>query len=416
MCMRCECGGGPVEVVGASGGSVVGSVVGSVFTYFLYSIVFFFHTSACVPTRGRSGIASVGFSNVTTLWVEWPEADGRGLGILEYELSLNDVSSSSGKSTFAIKTGLLEGTSYTVKVRARNALGWGDWSEQAVLQTAAASTPDQVAQVRRAPLIGGVSNATSIAVTWDVPSSVGLVIESYSVWMDELDAAAEPTEIVPSNFFQATGLGNASIHTFQVAATNQKGTGPRSPIITLSTVFGSVPTRPAAPQVSTHPGGRFSPITSINVMWVEPYDMGLPITSYDIEILKSDGTPFYSQPSYRFFDPNPTSTLLPSIGCTASNLNCFSPNSTYTISLCARNAEGVSEWSGALVASTDPGVRPMVSHRIGSIGNVAHTAHCIAGTPCCESQLLANACPGAPWSTMRPLSHGTHVCCRRLCC
>ena len=77
-----------------------------------------------------------GFSNVTTIWFEWDAPPSYGLPVLEYQMNNDGVIASTGTSAFRILADLSPSTAYSASVRARNAMGWGNWSNTTVVVTA----------------------------------------------------------------------------------------------------------------------------------------------------------------------------------------------------------------------------------------------------------------------------------------
>ena len=206
--------------------------------------------------------------------------------------------------------------------------------------------------MHRAALTAAVSNVTSIAVTWDSPASIGSSITSYTLWMNEDDPNGTPTYVGSLRYFQATGLLENSSHTFRVAASNSEGQGPRSDASILRTVPGSVPVTPDAPLLAVHPGDTdslYSNTTSIKIQWAAPYDMGLPVLSYKVRV---SGGLLLKTVSY---GSGTRSALLPRSDCTVAHTpssDCFSPDTVYSFQVQAVNAEGESEWSLPLSATT----------------------------------------------------------------
>ena len=123
-------------------------------------------------------------------------------------------------------TGLINGTAYTFRVAAINAVGTG-------LESAASApvTPTSGAALPGAPTnVAGVSGNGAVSLTWTAPSlDGGSGITGYRV-----TPYAGPTAQTPiltgsaATSYRVTELTNGTAYTFRVAAINAVGTGPDS--------------------------------------------------------------------------------------------------------------------------------------------------------------------------------------------
>jgi Domain of unknown function (DUF1929)/Fibronectin type III domain len=129
-------------------------------------------------------------------------------------------------ATSATITGLTNGTTYTFKVSATNAVGTGPTSEASNAVTPSAPT---------APGAPGAVTATpgnaSASVSWTAPAEDGSPITSYTI-TPYLGATAQPATTItgapPVTSATIAGLTNGDTYTFTVTATNAIGTGPAS--------------------------------------------------------------------------------------------------------------------------------------------------------------------------------------------
>ena len=231
------------------------------------------YPAAPLAPTSRSDLG--GFSNVTTLWLEWAPPNSYGLPVVEYEVQfINQTAVSTGTAASYLNSDLTPGATFLARVRARNApsllaggtdpAGWGPWGPYGVFRTAEPQAPERPDAPVRTQLTGGASNVTSIAITWPVPASVGLDISTYLVWVDGSDAP----RMVSLNYFQLDGLEEGSNHSFSVAAVNGAGTSPRSAVTHLTTATG----RCDAPPLRMGPPSRlFLPsianTTNIFLQW-----------------------------------------------------------------------------------------------------------------------------------------------------
>lgn len=182
------------------------------------------------PSVPRNITATAGNSQIVLRW-DAPSSNG-GSSITSYEVQVGNnnwiaLASTARTHTF---TGLNNGTTYTVRVRARNNVGYSPAGT-------ATATP---ATVPGAPFLWRVqgSHASgSMIISWEAPNSDGgSPITNYEYRYSWVDASTGITlnRIWVSYsriFFEAdeiTGLLPNTVYTFQVRAVNAVGTGPAS--------------------------------------------------------------------------------------------------------------------------------------------------------------------------------------------
>lgn len=108
-----------------------------------WSSVTRFRTLDTVPSAPPRPPEVTGITNTTATVTTHPAAHPGGMEVDRYEVAVaRDVAFSSGVRTFELKgtltvtvTDLARGVLYATRSRARNAAGWGPWSEYAVFQT-----------------------------------------------------------------------------------------------------------------------------------------------------------------------------------------------------------------------------------------------------------------------------------------
>jgi hypothetical protein len=129
-------------------------------------------------------------------------------------------------ATNATVTGLTNGTAYTFKVSATNAVGTGpDSSASNAVTPTAPTAPGAPAGV------SATAGNASATVSWTAPSTGGSPITGYTVTPYVGSAAQTPTTITgspPATNATVAGLTNGTAYTFTVKATNAIGTGSES--------------------------------------------------------------------------------------------------------------------------------------------------------------------------------------------
>jgi phospholipase C len=226
--------------------------------------------TATVPFSPFSPSATVGDGQVTLRWQE-PQSDG-GARVRSYTVTpyLNGVAQTpivfNSTATTQIITGLTNGGRYTFTIRARNSVGLGYPS----LPTGAkiVGVPTQPSDVSAS------SRNRAARVSWHPPAhNNGSNVTGYVV-TPFIGTKAQPSQVFKSTatFAIVSGLNNGTTYTFEVAAQNSNGTGPRSDPSNKTTVGSpGAPTNVTAIKV----GHR------VKVSWkAPPVEPGAPITGY----------------------------------------------------------------------------------------------------------------------------------------
>ena len=185
-------------------------------------------------------------SGNTQLAATWAAVSGNGSNITDYDLRY----SSDGGSTWTPVemdaaantarsyniTGLTNGTSYVVQVRATNTHGDGLWSPSSA--SVEVGAPD-------APTAPNLTPAASqVTVTWTAPANSGSAITDYDLQYCSADCATTGVwTFVEMNAaantalsFTITSLTDNTAYQVQVRATNARGDSGWSPATTLSTL------------------------------------------------------------------------------------------------------------------------------------------------------------------------------------
>ena len=316
-----------------------------------------------VPARPNTPAVEAGNE---LLVVTWTAPFDNGLAITGYDVqrctgtcatNSDDWTDTlhSGTVTRHEITGLVNGTSYKVRVRAINDLGgtdagMGPWSG------IRAGTPRALPDAPAAPTL--VASDRQIAVTWVAPALNGTTITSYDIQYRACtatprDCSSNPrwgswrtkrhtdTTTLASTI---TSLTNATKYEVQVRALISGGQGPYS-AAESATPLGK-PAKPATPTLT--PGNA-----TLVVTWKAPADNGSAITRYEVAHCVStedcglDGD--WSTPSR----VEGVGTDPPATTETISSLN---NGTTYRVRVRAVNSVGDGPWSSS--ASGTPSLRP----------------------------------------------------------
>lgn len=260
-------------------------------------------------------------SNVSanSLRVNFTAPGSNGTPILEYQTQLSSsstystaVQTKSGTSPVTF-SGLSNHTTYYVRVRARNLVGWGPYS---------ASRSDATLGHPTAPRSITATASTSVtgrvAVSWTAPSTVGEGgIVGYNIFRDGTQVA---TTTGTGTSWTDNGRTPFTTYSYNVAARNAystsvSGVGPQGTANTVVAQGPPTPPRNLTGSVDTVNAGR------ITLSWTVPATTGAGgITGYNIEL--TNGTPIAVTTG--------TSTTYV--------VNNLTPNTTYSFRVAARNA------------------------------------------------------------------------------
>jgi titin len=185
---------------------------------------------ATTPTAPTSLIATPGNRSVSVAFT--PAADG-GSNITNYEYSIDDggtwAETSAGTTSPVRISGLRNGTTYTLKLRAVNAVGNGAASSASTSFTPA-STPST-------PwfLVAAATTQNSLTLAWTAPTTNGgsPIIDYKIEYSSKVEYSSFPINWVTFNdgvsaatTATVTGLIRGTPYIFRVSATNAIGSGP----------------------------------------------------------------------------------------------------------------------------------------------------------------------------------------------
>lgn len=348
--------GGIVQLIAVGECTIEAAQAGSAAFAAADTVTRSFLVTAGVPGAPRITSTSAGSGSVTVSFTP-PVRDG-GSPILGYVVQAVPTGGGDTVTTLACTTspctitGLTNGTGYTVRIAAVNAVGTGPYSSSSVEAEPRACSPCLGAP--GAPGTPGSPQGeqiddSTVTLTWSQPASLGDdTFVSYDIYYREVGAAWPNTPQVvivdiAITTTTITGLTPNVAYEFlivvvTVANPSVSPPDPNAPNATPITV--SIPVAPMAPINVT---ALYVTDTSIQVAWgFSPNDGGSPITGYSTTL---NGASRCTAPVLD--DTTATAT------CDASGLTT---GTTYSIAVTASNAVGTS--APASISYTTPGTPP----------------------------------------------------------
>jgi hypothetical protein len=161
--------------------------------------------------------------------VSWVRPSNGGSPVTQYEIAVYHDDVVLGIHVFksTVTTQLIEGlknsSTYTFKVAAKNAVGWGKFSARSAPATIGVPSPPG-----KPTVVAGKSRAT---VSWKAPSAnSGLPVNGYRV-IPILKGQPKPARVFSSTATHQviTGLATGKKFSFTVSARNKRGWGAPSP-------------------------------------------------------------------------------------------------------------------------------------------------------------------------------------------
>ena len=222
--------------------------------------------TAVVATRGNTQL-SVAFSA--------PVFNG-GLDITTYQYALSTDSyatwttrSTGTTASPLVITGLANGTSYQVKLRAVNALGAGAASDAST-----AVTPATIPGTPTSPSIS--SGSQSISVSWGAPVSDGGDPPLTYTVETQKNSEAYVNRGTQTSPYALSGLDNGATYRARITANNTVGSS-ATPAVTGDTVPSAVPGAPGFSSASSGNG-------TYTFNWTAPANNGAAITAYTVTL------------------------------------------------------------------------------------------------------------------------------------
>ncbi len=279
------------------------------------------------------------------LTARWTVPADNGAAIDDYDLryrpaggawtALPDTVKST--STTATITGLTNGTSYEVQVRAGNSAGDGPWSASATGTPVSAASPPSAPS---APTLEAGDGR--LTARWTAPSANGAAIDDYDVrYRTGGGAWASLPDGVKSTSTTAviTGLTNGRSYEVQVRAGNSAGDGPWSASATGTPVSAaSPPSAPSAPTLEAGDG-------RLTARWTAPSANGAAIDDYDVRY-RTGGGAWASLPD----GVKSTSTTAVITGLTNGR--------SYEVQVRAGNSAGDGPWSASATGTPASAASP----------------------------------------------------------
>ena len=231
------------------------------------------------PDRVGRPAVSAGDGHVT---VSWTAPASNGAPIVEYDVLADggnsgvSVITGTYGATSTTVTGLTNGVAYSVQVRARNSVGWGDWS------SAERATPEAAAQPPDPPRNVSVSAGDGqVAVSWDASPANGSPVTGYTVSWSGSDNNGSRRLGASARSFTVPSLTNGVGYTVSVAARSAAGNSAAVSLAAFPKAAARVPDAPRS--LVLEPGDG-----QIEVSWRASRENGSPVTGY--VVAWSDGS------------------------------------------------------------------------------------------------------------------------------
>ena len=283
-----------------------------------------------------------------SLSVSWTAPDDNGASITGYRVRRCDDSKDcsagssnwspkdiSGNTTSTTLTGLTNGTTYQVQVRAKNSVGNSPFS------SSSKEYPSTVPSAPGAPTLTVKHQA--LGVSWSAPANGGSALTDYdvrycdasSVLCDQDSQWTTWPHSGTGTSTNITGLTNGTGYKVQVKAKNRGGFGSWS-----SSGSATPATKPSAPGAPTLTSGD----SKLSVSWTAPANGGASITDYDVQYRACTATDktCASSPSWGSW----TSHTHTGAG-TSTDIGSLTNGTKYQVQVNAANSQGRSGWSSS---------------------------------------------------------------------
>ena len=287
-------------------------------------------TAATVPGAPTSFALTTTGRTITATWAA-PSNNG-GRAIISYQIAFRVTGTTSWTEQALLATPtsftlrlFQYSTSYDVRVRAHNGVGYSAWTSVSSISTGSSGT------VPGTPVVSATAGSTSIAVSWTSPGGVvtGYTLRwkltSASVWTEVSRTAAQRS-------YSLTGLTLGTSYDIQVRAQNANGNGSYSATLTRVTLSSTTPGAPTGLSLSVSQN-------SITATWAAPAsDGGRAITYYDIRYRRTGTSAWSGIESATMSRSYTLSSLLWS--------------QQYDVQVAARNANGRGSFTATQTATT----------------------------------------------------------------
>ncbi|MFM8602095.1 MAG: fibronectin type III domain-containing protein [Actinomycetota bacterium] len=288
---------------------------------------------------GAPTISSVSTSDANLSVIFSAPASNGSIAITNYEYSTDGTNwtarTPASTASPLVITGLTNGTSYTVRVRAVNPAGSGAASSSAT------GTPSRVPD---APVIDSIEPSSGrLRVSYSAPAfNGGATVTNYEYSTDNGSTWTALNPVSTTGTFSITSLANARTYAVRVRAVNLRGAGKAS-----AAVDGTPATTPGAPTIS----GIAPSSGRLDVSFMPGADGGAAPTNYQWST--DDGATWTTR--------NPASTASP------ITITGLTNGSTYAVRIRSVNSQGAGGASAASdgTPATTPGA-PTISSVTGS--------------------------------------------------
>ena len=286
-------------------------------------------TLATVPSAPTAlTTANVTDTTVTLRWTA--PTDTGGSPLIDYRVEVTrtsgkvwtEVPHTASTSRSITVSNLYSGTTYQVRVSAKNGVGYSDYLTGEFKTAAGVPSPPT-------NLTASSLQAASVRLNWRLPArNGGSGITDYKIEVSSNGGAtwtAIRHRASTRLGFDVTNLKRATNYQFRVSAVNDVGTSTPSTVLTLTTPT-AVPSAPTSLTTSEVTD------TSVILRWAAPSDTGgSPLTDYRVEVSRTNGRIWTEVPH----------TASTSRSMTLSNLYS---GTTYQVRVSAKNDVGFSDY------------------------------------------------------------------------
>jgi Ca2+-binding RTX toxin-like protein len=299
------------------------------------------------PAVPGNVVATAGTAKATVTWTA--PADVNGLPVTGYTVEriggpAVDVAAT---TTSFVATGLVNGTSYTFRVRALNEAGASVYSDPSNAVVPVAPVAPPAVRPGQASDVTATEGDGSAVVGWTPPASPGSsAVTGYDVQVLDIATLEQVGALRPAaadaTTLTVTGLTNGTTYWFRVRAVNTVGAGAWS--------NGSAPVTPVKPAVAPAApalGAASAGNAAAVVRWTAPAtDGGADLTGYEIQVLNAAGVQVGAL--------RPAGAPLTQLIVTG-----LVNGTAYRFRVRAVNAVGAGDWS-ATSATVTPATTPVV--------------------------------------------------------
>ena len=232
-------------------------------------------TPLAAPSAPNLTGLTVGSQFIQAAFTAPTSTGGSAVTGYQYQLDGGEWRNASGTASPLLIPGLTNGRTYSVAIRAVNAVGGGATSNT---RTATPyGLPGAVAGFLASP------TSNSVQLSWDAASPNGSPITAYNIirWSARTEGSISATYQTTETSYAVTGL-SAGTYYFTVEATNAAGTGQRSSPRASATVGATVPAAPTIGSVSVLGADA-------SIAWTAGTAGSSAITGYVVQYEDTDG-------------------------------------------------------------------------------------------------------------------------------